>query len=269
MDKIINKLQNIGIDFGIKIVVFILILLIGFKISNVIIKLINKGKGFNKLENSVKTFISSFLNILFKILILITGFTYLGVPMTSITAIFTSASLAIGLALQGGLTNMIGGLLILIFKPFKVGDFIKNGDNSGTVEAITIFYTIIRTYTNEKIVLPNGALANSDVTNYSGYPKRKLEIHFSVSYKADVDKVKKVLKEVIDKEEYVLKDEEIFIRMTKHDDSAIIYTTRVWCKTEDYWNLKFDMLEDVKRAFDKNGIEIPYPQMDVHLERQN
>ncbi len=267
MDKIINKLQNIGIDFGIKIVVFILILLIGFKISNVIIKLINKGKGFNKLENSVKTFISSFLNILFKILILITGFTYLGVPMTSITAIFTSASLAIGLALQGGLTNMVGGLLILIFKPFKVGDFIEANGKSGTVKSITLFYTTINSLENIVIQMPNGSLSNSVIVNYSAMKKRMVNETISVSYDSDIEKVKKVITKTINDLDNVLKEEPILVRLKTHNASSIDFVVRFWVDNKIYWDTYFDFMEKVKIALNKNKIEIPYPQMDVHIKK--
>lgn len=267
MKEILDKILSTSVDFGIKLLVFIIIIVVGFKITSGLLKLINKGIAFNKLEKSVKTFITSFLNILFKILVLITGLNYLGVPMTSIITIVGSASIAIGLALQGGLTNMVGGLLILIFKPYKVGDFIEVDSVSGSVESITIFYTILKTITNERIVMPNGNLANTDIKNYSSYPKRRLDLEFSVSYDSDVDKVKDVLNKVINEEELVLKDEDIFVRMTKHDDSALIYTIRVWCKNEDYWPLKFNMLENVKRAFDKNNITIPFPQVDVHLDK--
>ena len=267
MDKILDKLSTVGMDLGLKLIGFVLIIIIGFKISSLVIKLINKGLGFNKLEKTVKTFISSFLNVVFKILVLLTGLSYLGVPMTSMITIFGSVSLAIGLALQGGLTNMVGGLLILIFKPYKVDDYIEVDSIGGFVDSINIFYTILRTITNEKIVMPNGNLANTNIKNYTSFPKRRLDLEFSVSYSSDIDKVKDVINNVIKDEELILKDEDIFVRLTKHDDSALIFTTRVWCKKEDYWPLRFNMLENVKKAFDKNNISIPFPQMDVHLDK--
>lgn len=267
MDKVLDKLLNGSVDLGLKLIVFILILLIGFKIVKVLIKLLNKGKGFNKLEKSVQTFIVSFINILLKCLVLITGLAYLGIPMTSLITLFGTASLAVGLALQGGLTNMVGGLMILIFKPFKVGDYVDTHVDSGTVGDISIFYTTLITPDNKSIVLPNGNLANSAIVNYSHFEKRRLDIDFSVSYNSDVEKVKKVILEVINNEEKILKDEDIFVRLTSHADSALVFSTRVWVKNEDYWNVKFNMLENVKNAFDKNKIEIPYPQLDVHMDK--
>ena len=267
MDKFFDKLTNIGIDSGFKLIGFFLILIIGFKIVKIIIKILNKDRRFNKFDKSVQSFIVSFINIALKCIVLITGLGYIGVPMTSMITLFGTASLAIGLALQGGLTNMVGGLMILIFKPFKVGDWIESNGISGSVDNITIFYTEISTLDSTKVVLPNGNLANSNIKNFTTNAKRKLCIDFSVSYDSDIDKVKKVLKEVIDKEDMILKDEEIFIRLTQHSDSALIFTVRVWTENKDYWPVKFNLLENVKKAFDKNKISIPFPQIDVHMDK--
>ena len=267
VDKLLDKLFDGGVELGLKLIGFALILLIGFKIVKVLIKLIKKGKGFNKLEKSVQTFIVSFINITLKCLVFITGLGYLGIPMTSLITVFGTASLAVGLALQGGLTNMVGGLMILIFKPFKVGDWIESNGLSGSVEEITIFYTILKSLDCTRIVMPNGELANTNVKNFSSNAKRKLCLDFSVSYKSDIDKVKKVIMDVIDKEELILKDEEVFVRLTNHAESALIFTVRVWTNNSDFWPVKFNLLENVKKAFDKNKIEIPYPQLDVHMDK--
>ena len=267
MDKTIDKLIDMASEFGVKIVTSLLILVIGFKVCDVIIKIIKKGRGFNKLDKSVQTFLVSFFTIAFKVLVFITTLAHLGIPMTSMITVFGSATLAIGLALQGGLTNLVGGLLILIFKPFKVGDWIETSAGGGTVKEITTFYTVIDNLDNARIVLPNGELANTAIKNNSSNKERRLCIDFSVSYDNDVDKVKEILNKVIEKEEYVLKDKEIFVRLTNHADSALIYTVRVWVLNENYWNLKFNLLENVKKEFDKNNISIPYPQLDVHLDK--
>lgn len=256
-------------DLGFKLVGLVLILVIGFRISKIIIKLLNKGKGFNKLEKSVRTFVLSFVNIALKVFIFVTALSYIGVPMTSILTVVGTATLAIGLALQGGLTNMVGGILILVFKPFKIGDYIETGDSSGTVQEISIFYTTLTTPNNQRIVIPNGPLSNQSITNYSYNSDRKLELKFSVGYNSDIDKVKKVIKDVIDKEDTVIKDKEIFIRLTAQADSALIFTVRVWAKNSDYWNLNFNLQEKIKTAFDENNIEIPYPQLDVHIENSD
>ena len=267
MDKFFDKLTNIGIDSGFKLIGFFLILIIGFKIVKIITKILNKDRRFKKFDKSVQSFLVSFINIALKCIVLITGLGYIGVPMTSMITLFGTASLAIGLALQGGLTNMVGGLMILIFKPFKVGDWIESNGISGSVDNISIFYTEISTLDSTKVVLPNGILANSNIKNYTTNAKRKLCVDFSVSYDSDIDKVKKVLKEVIDKEDMILKDEEIFIRLTEHSDSALIFTVRVWTENKNFWPVKFNLLENVKKAFDKNKITIPFPQIDVHMDK--
>lgn len=267
MDKLFDKLTDLGIESGLKLIGFFLILIIGFKIVKIILKIIKKGRGFNKLEKSVQSFIISFVNISLKCLVFITALAHIGIPMTSLITLFGTASLAVGLAMQGGLTNLVGGIMILIFKPFKVGDWIESGDSSGSVDEITIFYTEISTLDGTKIVLPNGNLANSNIKNFSTNEKRRLCLNFSVSYESDIDKVKKVLKKVIDKEELILKDEEVFIRLTEHSDSALIFTVRVYVLNKDFWNLKFDLLENVKKEFDKENITIPYPQLDVHMDK--
>ena len=268
MDKAIEKLIDGGVDFGLRFLGFIAILVVGFYLVKLITKLIKKGRGFGHLEKSVQTFIVSFINITLKCLVLITALANIGIPMTSLITVLGTASLAIGLAMQGGLTNMVGGITILIFKPFKVGDWIENGPVSGQVEEITIFHTILKSIDSTKIVLPNGDLANSVVKNFSYNKKRRVCFDVSVSYKSDIDKVKKVINSVIEKEDLILKDEEIFVRLTAHGESALIFTVRVWTMNQDFWPVKFNLLENIKREFDKNGIEIPYPQMDVHIDKE-
>lgn len=267
MDKLVDKLIDGGVEIGFKLIIFILILIVGFKVVKIVINLIKKGRGFNKLEKSVQTFLLSFINISLKCIVFVTALGYIGIPMTSLITLFGTASLAIGLAMQGGLTNMVGGLMILIFKPFKVGDWIESNSISGAVEEITIFYTILKTLDCTRVVMPNGELANSNIKNFSSNSKRKLCVDFTVSYNSDIDKVKKVLNEVIDKEELILHDEEVFVRLTEHADSALKFTVRVWTLNKDFWAVKFNLLENVKKAFDKNKIEIPYPQLDVHMDK--
>lgn len=267
MEKAVEKIIDGLVDLGFKTIGLILILMIGFKLVKMLIRFLDKSKGFNKLEKSIRSFILSFISIVLKILVFITAFAYVGVPMTSMLTVFGTATLAVGLALQGGLTNMVGGILLLAFKPFKIGDYIETHTDSGTVDEMTIFYTVLKTPDNKKIVIPNGPLSNETITNYSSLEKRRLDLDFSVSYNADIDKVKEILQDTIAKEAFVLKDENVFVRLSSHGDSALIFTVRVWVKTENYWDLKFNLEENVKKAFDMNNIEIPYPQLDVHLQK--
>ena len=265
MDAIINNLSNKSVDFVLKMLAALLVLIIGFKIVSVIEKKLKKPLKFAKLDPTVKTFMISFLTVGLKVLIVVIVLSIVGVPMASLVTIIGSCAVAIGLALQGGLSNIAGSLMILIFKPFKVGDFISTNGMDGTVKAITMFYTTITTIDNKIVQLPNGSLSNSNIINYSANPKRRVDIDLSVSYDSDIDKVKKVIMDVINKQELILDDEEKFVRLRFHAESALIFTLRVWVNTPDYWTVYFDLMEQLKKEFDKNHITIPYNQLDVHM----
>ena len=190
----------------------------------------------------------------------------IGVPMASLVTVVGSCAVAIGLALQGGLSNIAGGLMLLIFKPFKVGDFISTNGMDGTVKTISIFYTTIVTVDNKIIQLPNGALSNSNIINYSANKTRRVDLDISVSYDSDIEKVKKVLTKILDNQELVLQEEEKFVRLKSHGSSALVFTVRSWVETPNYWTVYFDLMETIKKEFDKNKIEIPYEQVDVHMK---
>ena len=247
-----------------KIIAALLILLIGFKIVSVLEKRLKKPGRFNKIDASVKTFIISFITIALKVLLVVIFLSVVGVPMASLVTIVGSCAVAIGLALQGGLSNIAGGLMILIFKPFKVGDYIKTGEFEGTVKSITMFYTV--TIDNKVVQLPNGNLSNNNIVNFSANPERRIDIDLSVSYSSDIDKVKKIVNKVIESNELILKDKENMIRLKKHDESALVFTLRAWVNTPDYWTVYFDLMETIKKEFDSNGIEIPFNQIDVHMK---
>ena len=265
LEEIIKNLSVKSSDLLVKILLALVVMIIGYRIISVIERRFKKPGKFSKLDATVKSFIISFVTIALKVLLMIIVLSIVGVPMASLVTIVGSCAVAIGLALQGGLSNIAGGLMILIFKPFKVGDFINSNGMEGTVKSITMFYTTLLTVDNKIIQLPNGTLSNSNITNYSANEKRRVDINLSVAYSSDIDKVKKVINGVIEKHELILKDEDIFVRLTKHDESALIFTLRVWVLTKDYWQVYFDLLENIKREFDKNGIEIPFNQLDVHM----
>lgn len=267
MEELIEKIFTKVITSGLKIIFVIVILLVGFKLIKWIVKLLKKGKAFSKLEKSVQSFFSSFLSITLKIVLILTVANYLGVPMTSLVTVIGSAGLALGLALQGGLSNIAGGVMIMVFKPFKVGDYIDTHSDNGTVSDISMFYTTLITVDNKKIVLPNGGLANANIINYSACSKRRVDLEFTVSYNSSVEKVKTLIEKEAKKCSMLIADEPIFVRMTKMGDSSLVFTLRVWVKKEDYWQTYFDLTENVKASFDKNNIEIPYPQLDVHLDK--
>lgn len=267
MDKIIEKFLNGLVDFSGNLFFAIVIIAVGFKLIKVLMNRIQKGKGFNKLEKSSQTFISSILSITLKIIVAIIAVNTLGIPMTSIVAVIGSAGLALGLALQGGLSNIAGGVMIMIFKPFKVGDYIETEAEEGTVKEINIFHTVLNTIDNKLVILPNGNLSNSVVVNYSAMKNRVLVLDITVDYKSNIDKVKEILQKIMDSSPYLLKDKETLIALKEHGDSALVFTFRMWVAQDKYWKARFEILEQIKKDFDKNKISIPYPQLDVHLDK--
>ena len=267
MEKLLDKLNDLWVDAGLKLIYVIAILIIGGKLIKLIIKLIKKGRGFNKLDKSVSSFLLSFINITLNILLFIIIAGVIGIPSTSIITLLGSAGVAIGLAMQGGLSNIAGGLIILIFKPFKVGDFIDTHTDSGTVKDISIFYTTLITPDNRIVSIPNGSLANSSSVNYSNQNERRLDIDLDVSYENKVDDVKKCINKVLDKEKRIIPEKDKFVRITNYKDSSICYTIRIWVSKDDYWDTKFDLLENIKKEFDKDNISIPYNQLDVHIDK--
>ena len=268
MEDIIKNISNKSVDLLLEILAGLVILIIGFKIINIIESKLKKPHKFSKLDASVKTFLISFVTIGLKIVLIVIFLSVIGVPMASLVTIVGSCAVAIGLALQGGLSNIAGGLMILMFKPFKVGDYISANGFDGTVKSITMFYTTIVTIDNKVIQLPNGNLSNSNIVNYSAKSERRVDIDISVSYKTDIDKVKKVVNNIIDKHELILQDKDKFFRLKSHDESALVFTLRVWTKTGDYWTVYFDLMETIKKEFDHHGIEIPYNQLDVHMIKE-
>ena len=253
---------------GIKLIVSAVIFFVGFKLVKVFEKKMTKGKLADKIDGSVKSFLVSFLSIALKAVILITIAAYLGVPMSSMVAVVASAGVAIGLALQGGLSNIASGIMIVIFHPFKVGDFIENAGFNGTVTDITLFTTTLATPDNKNVIIPNSSLTSQTLINYSAEKTRRVDLDYTASYENDVDKVKAILLETAKAIPEACKMENekpIEVMVVAHADSAIQYRIRIWCEAADYWTIAFGMNEKVKKAFDREGISIPYPQMDVHV----
>lgn len=264
---LLENITNGAMDIALIILAAIIVFSIGMKLIKLIEKLIKKEHKFSKVDKSIKSFIVSFTSTGLKILLFIFVLTILGVPLASLLGLISSCAIAVGLALQGGLSNIAGGVMILIFKPFKEGDYILVNGNEGKVKETTLFYTTIVTVDNKLIQLPNGNLSNSDIVNFTTATKRRVDIDFCVSYDSDIDKVKEIIREEIDKHELILKDEEIVVRMKEMADSSLIFVSRVWVLTDDYWTVNFDLKENIKKAFDKKGIEIPFPQMDIHMKK--
>ncbi len=250
-----------------KLIIGLLVLLIGFK---VIKKIVNNFVLFlekREIDITLIRFLESLIGTGLKVLLALTILVgYWGIELTGLTAILTSAGVAIGLALQGSLSNFAGGFIILLIRPFKVGDYIETGIYDGTVEQIGLFYTQLTTIDNKLILIPNGTLSNGSLINYSAKENRRVDMTFSVGYENDVTKVKNVLIDIINKNKLILDDPEKFVGISAHGPSSVDFMIKVWCKTEDYWTIHFDLLEQVKIRFDEENISIPYPQMDVHFK---
>jgi len=220
------------------------------------------------VELSLRTFARSFLNAILYLILLIILISILGVQTSSLVAVLGASMITVGLALQGSLSNFAGGILIIIFKPFKAGDFIEIGSHKGTVKEIQIFSTLLDTPDNRRIVIPNAQLSNNIIMNYSKNDIRRVDFVFSVSYDDNLHIAKEIIEKILKNQEMVLKDKEIFVKLSEYAGSSINFSGRVWVKREDYWTVYYDVLDLVKVEFDKAGLSIPYPQMDVHVKQK-
>ena len=245
----------------------ILILIIGFVLIKWLMNVLIKTKKLQVLDKSVLSFIQSFVSIALKILLILTVASFVGIPTASIIALIGSAGLAIGLALQGSLSNLAGGVMILAFKPFGVGDYIDTVNaQSGTVTNISIFYTSLQTFDNRIVVIPNSLISNNAVVNYSKMPLRRVDMSFSIAYETDIEFAKKILHSVASTHEKALVDPAPIIRISSFADSAMIIELCVWCNNDDYWDCYFDLNQQVKKAFDENGIVIPFMQINLRTD---
>lgn len=263
-----TMLEEFAVTYGGKLIIALILLVLGFKLINFLTKKLVKSRAMDKLDPSAAIFIKNVISISTKILIGIVSLSILGVPMTSIITVVGSCGLAVGLALQGSLTNIAGGFVLLLVKPFKVGDYIIEGDVYGMVTEIGIFNTKVKTIDNKIVIFPNATISNSTITNLTALDLRRISLTFTASYSDDVRTVENTLLDVCDRNSLILKDPPPFARISAHKDSALEYTVRAWCKTEDYWTVFYDLHRDVKYAFDERGITIPFPQLDVHDKNQ-
>ncbi len=260
-----QKLIDLAVEYGPKLLLAILVLLVGLWLIRLVLKGANRAMERSNLEISLRKFLSSISGILLKVLLLISVASMIGIATTSFVAIIGAAGLAVGLALQGGLANFAGGVIILIFKPFKAGDFLEAQGYMGTVHEITIFTTILKTPDNKTVIIPNGALSNGAMVNFSTEPIRRVDMVFGIGYGDSIEKAKSVLKQLTDSDPRVLKDPAPQIVVGGLGDNSVNFNVRVWCNSADYWGIYFDIHEKVKLAFDQAGISIPFPQRDVHL----
>lgn len=258
------------LSFLVQVVVAIIVLLIGSRIIKFLLKLIKKSLDRSKVEAGVVTFLCSLVKYSLYFVLAMIILAQFGVTTSSVVAVLGSAGLTLGLALQGSLSNFAGGVLILLLKPFVVGDYIIDGatGQEGTVSSITIFYTKLLTVDNRMILIPNGTLSNSSITNVTHMEKRRIDLLIGVSYEANLAKTKQVLLDVVKSEDKILPGEPVDVYVSELADSSVQMGVRAWVKTEDYWPIRWKMTEDIKNALDANGISIPYPQMDVTVAMQ-
>ena len=265
LEKILERLLDFGIDAGQRLIGAVLIYVIGRFIIKQLNKLLSKLLERRKLEVSVQTFLKSLTSLLLNLILAFAIVAKLGVETTSFAAILASAGVAIGMALSGNLANFAGGLIILVFKPFKVGDYIDAQSGvSGTVQEIQIFHTILRMVDNRIIYVPNGSLSSNAITNYNKQETRRAEWVFGVEYGEDYEKVKSVLERLIEADTRILKDPAPFIGLSSLSASSVDIKVRAWAKTSDYWDVVFDFNKTVYATFNKEGIGFPFPQLTVH-----
>ncbi len=271
MDKIENlseQLYNIVVVYGPKLVGAIITLIIGMWIISIIRSTLRKRFEKRNVDTSLRGFLNSMIGIVLKMMLWISVIGMMGVQMTSFIAILGAAGLAVGMALSGTLQNFAGGVIILLFKPFKVGDYIDAQGHAGTVSEIQIFNTILKTPDNKTIIIPNGGLSTGSMTNYSTEQQRRVDFTFGIAYGDDVEKAKQVLMKLIKADERILNEPaEPFIAVSELANSSVNLVVRVWANASSYWGIYFDMHEKVYKTFAKEGLQIPFPQMDVHLQK--
>ncbi|MCI8737231.1 MAG: mechanosensitive ion channel family protein [Lachnospiraceae bacterium] len=268
IEEFLNELPSKALNFGMKVLLCIVLFLIGVKIIQLVRKMLRRSMEKAGAEEGVRSFVDSFVKAALYVLLGFVLLSWFGVDTASIVALVGSAGVAIGLAIQGSLSNLAGGVLIMLLKPFKVGDFIREDThgNMGTVTEIQIFYTKLSTVDNQVVVLPNGSLANTSLTNASGNRERRMDVKVGISYAADLKKAKEVLFSLLEENAQVIKEMEYWVFVDELADSAVILNMRCYFPQEVFWEEKWRMTENAKLALDEAGIEIAYPQLDVHMK---
>lgn len=269
INELLQYLSNAVMEYGPKLIGAIVVYIIGSIIIKKIIKVFGNMLDKRDTDASLRPFLKSIVSVILTVLLAISVLSMLGVAMTSFIAILGAAGLAVGMALSGTLQNFAGGVMILLFKPFNVGDFIDAQGHKGTVKEIQIFNTILTDLDNKTIIIPNGGLSTNSMVNYSTEPIRRVDISVGIAYGETVEKSRKVLDELAKSDKRVLSDPSPFIGVTELADSSVNLTFRIWVKSDDYWGVYFDMNENVYNTFNKAGVQIPFPQMDIHLQKES
>ena len=264
-----DKGMDLGIDLGIKVVTALAIFLIGKFVVRLVVGAIAKLMQKQEVDKTLEKFICNLVRTALMVVVIIAAIGAIGVETTSFIAIFGAAGLAVGLALQGSLSNFASGVLIVLFRPYRVGDWVEAAGISGSVEQVQILTTILKTGDNKQIIVPNSQIMDSIITNYSANETRRVDMVVGVSYSDDIDKVRKTLEDLIAADERILPEPAPTIAVSALADSSVNFVVRPWVKTSDYWGVMFDMTEAIKKRFDKEGISFPFPQRDVHLYNEN
>lgn len=262
-------LNDYVIPFGMKLIVAIIIYVVGKIVVNILIGVLGKLLSKSKYDPMLVDFLKAIARSVLMLFVIIAAIGHLGVDTTSLIAILGAAGLAIGLSLQGSLSNFAAGVMLLIFRPFKAGDFVDAGGDSGTVKNISIFTTLLVTPDNKEIIVPNGAIYSNNITNYSAKDTRRVDMVFGIGYGDDLKKAKALLEEIVSQDERILKEPGTQIAVSELGDSSVNFVVRPWVNSADFWAVKFDTTEAVKLRFDAEGISIPFPQMDVHVHKED
>jgi small conductance mechanosensitive channel len=259
--------SDLFIQYGVNIISALIILFIGNLIVKAVANSVAKVLQKKKMDRAVVEFIHGLVRYLLFVIVLIAALGRLGVQTASVVAVIGAAGLAVGLALQGSLSNFAAGVLIVAFRPFKSGDYVEIGGVAGSVDSIQIFQTVLTTPDNKMVVVPNGSVIGSPITNYSRHDTRRIDLMIGVSYGADLQKTKELLAKICESDERVLKEPGVQVGVHTLADSSVNFVVRPWVSTAEYWNVYFDLMQAIKEGLDKEGIEIPFPQMDVHMNK--
>ena len=264
-EEVWTTLQTTGVEFGINIVTAIVVFFVGKWVVNLVVSGLMKAMQKGELDITLRRFIGNLARMLLMLFVIIAAINQLGVQTASLIALLGAAGLAVGLALQGSLSNFAAGVLIVLFRPYKVGDWIEGGGISGAVEEVQILTTVLKTGDNKRIIVPNSQIMGTTITNYSANETRRVDLVVGVSYSDDIDKVRKELQDLVAADDRILDDPAVTIAVSELADSSVNFVVRPWVKTADYWGVYFDLTEAIKKRFDEVGISIPFPQQDVYI----
>ncbi len=266
--QLYSKLQDITLEFGLQVLAALAIFFIGRRVARAITSGLHKVMQKQDVDKTLETFVCNFAYLGLLTFVVIAAIGQVGVETTSLIAVMGAAGLAVGLALQGSLSNFAAGVLIVIFRPYRVGDFVEAAGIAGTVEQVQILTTMLRTGDNKQIVVPNKQIMDTVITNYSKKDTRRIDLVVGVSYGDDIDNVRAIIRSLVDADARILKDPTCLIAVAELADSSVNFFVRPWVATDDYWAVRFDLLENIKKTFDKEGVQIPFPQRDVHIFQQ-